>query len=212
MLRSTPAGISLASSQLAQTAERGLFDMLFLADTSGVPSDDMENARHTRLRGVDRTLHDDGRAVVRYPSHWSGVHVVDEFRATIRSRSQVRFARSRQRRSRRLEPDHIGEPARMAQLRRRAAGQPPPALARAREFAKRGPRSVGQLGRRRLRRSISNRGFSSIPTSSTSWTTRASISRSAARSMSRVRHKASRCWCRPAPPRTAGTSPPKPLT
>jgi N-acetyl-S-(2-succino)cysteine monooxygenase len=34
-------------AQLAQTAERGFFDMLFLADTSGVPSDDMENARHT---------------------------------------------------------------------------------------------------------------------------------------------------------------------
>ena len=32
--------------ELAQTAERGLFDMLFLADTSGVPTDDMENARH----------------------------------------------------------------------------------------------------------------------------------------------------------------------
>jgi FMN-dependent oxidoreductase (nitrilotriacetate monooxygenase family) len=33
-------------TELAQTAERGLFDMLFLADTSGVPTDDMENARH----------------------------------------------------------------------------------------------------------------------------------------------------------------------
>ncbi len=32
--------------ELAQTAERGLFDMLFLADTSGLPTDDMENARH----------------------------------------------------------------------------------------------------------------------------------------------------------------------
>ncbi|MBX9843697.1 MAG: LLM class flavin-dependent oxidoreductase [Xanthobacteraceae bacterium] len=31
---------------LAQIAERGLFDMLFLADTSAVPSDDMENIRH----------------------------------------------------------------------------------------------------------------------------------------------------------------------
>ncbi len=33
--------------ELAHLAERGLFDMLFLADTSGVPSDDMENLRHT---------------------------------------------------------------------------------------------------------------------------------------------------------------------
>jgi FMN-dependent oxidoreductase (nitrilotriacetate monooxygenase family) len=32
--------------QLAQTAERGLFDMLFLADTAGIATDDMENARH----------------------------------------------------------------------------------------------------------------------------------------------------------------------
>jgi N-acetyl-S-(2-succino)cysteine monooxygenase len=34
-------------AQLAKTAERGLFDMLFLADTAGLPTDDMENARHT---------------------------------------------------------------------------------------------------------------------------------------------------------------------
>src|SRR5690349_4620904 len=33
--------------QLAQTAERGLFDMLFLADTAGLLSDDMATARHT---------------------------------------------------------------------------------------------------------------------------------------------------------------------
>jgi N-acetyl-S-(2-succino)cysteine monooxygenase len=33
--------------ELARTAERGLFDMLFLADTAGVPSDDMENISHT---------------------------------------------------------------------------------------------------------------------------------------------------------------------
>lgn len=34
-------------TDLARKAERGLFDMLFLADTAGVPSDDMENISHT---------------------------------------------------------------------------------------------------------------------------------------------------------------------
>ena len=62
---------------LAQAAERALFDMLFLADTSGVPSDDLSNISQTAYVAWIEPFTTDGRLGLTDKPHRASLHCID---------------------------------------------------------------------------------------------------------------------------------------
>ncbi len=104
-----------------------------------------------QLRRAVRTADAAGRARGRHRTHRPRRYRVDELQRAVPHRAQVRVARSHQRRPRRMEPRHVVERARSAQLQPRRAFRSWRTLCTRGGVCRRRARAVGQLGRRRVR-------------------------------------------------------------
>ena len=137
--------------EMAQIAERGLFDMLFSADNHTVwtvSESAIDRVHYSQLAGA---LHAAVGAVRLYEKHRARLHREHELRAALCGGAQVRDARSDQRRPLRLERGDVRQRDRGAELQQGAAsaeGRPLSARPRVRRG---GARALGFLGRGRLR-------------------------------------------------------------
>ena len=181
----------------AVLAERGKFDLFFVGDMLAAREKDGRVIAQGALNNID-SISITG-ALAGATEHLGLVATLSTtYNEPYRHRRALRHARSHQRRPRRLERHHDGERRRGAQLQPQVAHGKDAAL-RAGQGIRRdlqGP--VGRLAgrcpesrprRRRVRRSGEGDDARSH---------RASSSPCAARSNSRGRRRAGRCWCRPA--------------
>ena len=94
--------------EIAQTAERGKFDMIFLADNVCVREANMEALSRSAqyIANFEPITLISALAGVTEP-HRADLHGVDELQRAVPRGAQVRLARPHQRRPRRLEPGHL---------------------------------------------------------------------------------------------------------
>ena len=138
--------------EIAQTAERAKFDMVFLADNIGVREAKMEALSRSAqyIANFEPITLISALAAVtsRIGLTW---HRLDQLQRAVPHRAQVRLARSHQRRPRRLEPGDLRAGRRGATTSAATATTShAERYERANEFAEVVDGAVGQLGRRRL--------------------------------------------------------------
>ena len=171
-------------SEVAQTAERGKLDMVFLADAR----------RHPRIRRAA------GRALPHSPTRRGSSRsrccrrssmvtqriglvatAVDHLQRAVPRRAPVRLARPHQRRPRRLERRHLGQPRRGAEFQPRHHMPTTTSATSAPRSSSRWSAGCGTAGRTTPSCATRRAASSSTRRRCTCSTTRASISRCAAR-------------------------------
>jgi alkanesulfonate monooxygenase SsuD/methylene tetrahydromethanopterin reductase-like flavin-dependent oxidoreductase (luciferase family) len=120
--------------EIAQTAERGLLDMVFCADTHSVFTGPRAGSAQAALCRLDRTVHDARGARQPHQEYRPRLHRLDQLRATLHGGAQVCLARSGERRTLRLEHGHVRQCHRGAQLQQRAAQPKDERYRRGKEF------------------------------------------------------------------------------
>ena len=128
--------------EMAQTAERGLFDMMFSADEHTgwtVSEAAIEHVHYCAWIEPKSLL----TALAGHTTHRARLHREHELRRALSGRAQVRVARPDQRRPLRLELGHLRQRDRGAEFRPRAASAEGRALPARPRVRRRGARAVG---------------------------------------------------------------------
>ena len=196
--------------EMAQIAERGLFDMLFSADNHTVWTVSESAIDRVHYSRVDGALYAAVGAVRPHQEHRPRLHRQHELRAALYGRAQVRDARSHQRRPLRLERGDVRQRNRGAELQQGAASAEGRALQARARVRRGGARRCGIRGTRTRSSATRRPASSSTARRCTSSTITARSMTCAGRSTWRARRRASRSSCRPARPTTAASSRPKP--
>ena len=146
-----PAPASPRWSRPPQLAERGKFDLLFLADSAAVNLQGSADVARPHGQGREVRADDDpvGAGGGDEESR-PGRDLDHDLQRALYARPPVRLARPDQRRPLGLEPRHLEQRAGCAELQPRRASRPRRPLRPRDRVRRRGQRPVGQLGRGRL--------------------------------------------------------------